>query len=207
MPEPSNEIILPLISQTEARWRHAPIYRNEPSVSINNELHQVHESFEWKPHLKQASVRENALFVMREVMWNHVGIRLAAGKCSLGRRVLRAIRALSRLFTWESDSRLRRRCREIVFWAGGRTAGEQQLISHQWETLHNEPRSFQAKPQENTRIYSSERLRGKPEVDSFIDSSSVSDFTKWLLNASVNDSLSFSKKEQKTTTFWEVVDG
>lgn len=61
MPEPSNEIILPLISQTGACWRHAPIYRNDLSVSISNELHQLHDSFEWKPHFEKASVRENSL--------------------------------------------------------------------------------------------------------------------------------------------------
>lgn len=61
MPEPSNEIILALISQTGERWRRAPIYRNEPSVSISNELHQLHDSFERRPHLEQASVQENAL--------------------------------------------------------------------------------------------------------------------------------------------------
>ncbi len=86
--------------------------------------------------------------------------------------------------------------------AGGRTAGE-QLISHQWETLHNEPRSFQAKPQENTRIYSGVNQR----------QITLSILVQFLI--SLNDSLmlllmipfvAFSKKEQKTTTFWEVVE-
>ncbi len=63
---------------------------------------------------------------MREVMWNHVGIRLAGGKCSLGRRGLRAIRALSWLFT-ESQTAVWDAAAESLFSEGrgkngGRTA-------------------------------------------------------------------------------------
>lgn len=148
-------------------------------------------------------------FVMREVMWNRVGIRLVAGKCSLGRQVLRAIRALSRLFTWElkSQTAVWDAAAESLFSESrGKNGGSRrcwkQLISHHWETLHNEPRSFQAKPQQNTHIYSSEQLRGEPEADSFIDSSSVSDFTKWLLNASVNDSLSRFQQERTENNYF-----
>lgn len=111
MPEPSNEIILPLISQTGACWRHAPIYRNDPSVSISNELHQLHDSFEWKPHFEKASVRENSLVCNeggdvktrrdlsggREVFSGQTSVTL--NPCSLPIVYLRVE---------ESDSRLRR---------------------------------------------------------------------------------------------------
>ncbi len=153
------------------------------------------------------------LFVMREVMWNRIGIRLVAGKCSLGRQVLRAIHALSRLFTWElkSQTAVWDSAAESLFSESrGRNGGSRrcwkQLIWHHWETLHNEPRSFQAKPQQNTHIYSSDSGVSQRQIH-------LSILVQFLI--SLNDSLMlllmiplvvFSKKEQKTTTFWEVVE-
>lgn len=99
-------------------------------------------------------------FVMREVMWRRGGIRLAAGKCSLGRQVLLSIRTLSRLFTWELKSQTAVWDVEMQQSACFLRAGEErqvteklETISHHRETLNNEPRSFQAKPQQNTHIY------------------------------------------------------